>query len=263
MDQWQQRPGSTHFSAAIRSSQSWFGRDSCLVRRGEDRDLVVRGALVASWKEGETAIRNIMLVQLCKEPGLVLEDIAKAFRLTSEAIRLIRRKAEREGILAVMLPAKYGRNPVAPELRQQMEGLFAQGQRVEDVFRKMGGRVARPAVSKYHRLWLVHAKEVSPPVPAQQSLPLAEAALQPRQKCDLMPRSGNRSRVTRQRTCWRNIDVPAPNSVQACSSRIRKARPRGQTRSDPRRQGASVSQRSGQGAPTRRKYFVAMGPTAL
>jgi hypothetical protein len=161
-------------------SQSWFGRDSCLVRRGVRLDLVVRGALVATWNEGETAIRNAMLVQLAKEPNLLLEDIAKAFRLTSEALRLIRRKAEKEGVLAVMLPANYGRRPVAAELRRQMEGLFAQGRSAEDVFRRMGGRVGRSTVSKYYRLWLIHAKEVPAPAPAQQCLPMSEAVLQNR-----------------------------------------------------------------------------------
>jgi hypothetical protein len=35
-----------------------------------------------------------LLVQMAKEPHVVLEDLARAFELSSEAVRLIRRKAE-------------------------------------------------------------------------------------------------------------------------------------------------------------------------
>ena len=77
--------------------QVWFSRDACIVRRGTRRELVFHGTLAASWEEGETAIRNALLVQLAQEPRIVLEDLARAFGLSSEAVRLIRRKAEAEG----------------------------------------------------------------------------------------------------------------------------------------------------------------------
>ena len=155
--------------------QVWFSRDACIVRRGTRRELVFHGTLAASWEEGETAIRNALLVQLAQEPRIVLEDLARAFGLSSEAVRLIRRKAEAEGLLAVMLPAPRKSTATAPELRERMEKLFAQGKRVEDVFRALSGRVSRATVSKYRRLWRAHPPmpEAEPEESRQRPLPLS------------------------------------------------------------------------------------------
>ena len=153
-------------------SQAWFCRDGCLVREGEHVSLVMHGTRVASWEESETAIRNALLIHLAEEPRIVLEDLAKAFRLSSEAIRKIRRKAEKEGLLAVMLPSRSGRAPLAPELRVRMESLFEQGESNEEVRKALDGKVAASTVSKYRQLWATRPPEDVPQEPTQQSLPL-------------------------------------------------------------------------------------------
>lgn len=150
--------------------QVWITRDTCLVRDGEWRRLVFHGTQAAAWRESETAIRNALLVQLAAEPKVILEDLAKAFELSSEAVRLIRRKAEQEGILAVMLPQPRGRAPLAPELRERMEKLFAQGLKSEQVFEKLSQKVSRATISKYRSLWEARQQQPTQTERCQQSL---------------------------------------------------------------------------------------------
>jgi hypothetical protein len=159
-------------------TQEWFCRDGCLVRRDGRIHLVMHGTQVASWDEGETAIRNALLVQLAEEPRIILEDLAKAFRLSSEAVRIIRRKAEREGLLAVMLPSHPGRAPLAPELRARMERLFEEGKRNEEVRAALGGKIASSTVSKYRQLWAARLPETPSLELSQQPLPLSSVAEQ-------------------------------------------------------------------------------------
>lgn len=162
----------------VSATQVWLNRDTCLVRDGESRRLVFHGTQAASWREGETAIRNALLVQLAEEPRIILEDLAKAFGLSSEAVRLIRRKAEREGVLAVMLPSHPGRAPLASEVRVRMEKLFEEGKCNEEVRAALGGKIASSTVSKYRRLWKARVQETPPPEPTQQPLPLPPVAEQ-------------------------------------------------------------------------------------
>ena len=158
------------FSSVDSPTQVWLNRDTCIVRDGEWRKIVFHGTQAASWREGETAIRNALLVQMAQEPRIVLEDLARAFGLSSEAVRLIRRKAEAEGLLAVMLPAPRDRHATAPEVVARMERLFAQGKGVEDVFKALRGKVARSTVSKYRAQWAARTPESAPKDPEQQGL---------------------------------------------------------------------------------------------
>jgi hypothetical protein len=163
------------FDALESPTHFWVNRDVCIVRDGDWRRLFFHGTQAASWREGETAIRNALLVQLAQEPRIILEDLAKAFELTSEAVRLIRRKAEAEGLLAVMLPAKRKSTAVAPELRDRMENLFSKGKNVDQVFKTLGKKVARSTISKYRARWAGRA-ERAPKEPEQRSLALATAS---------------------------------------------------------------------------------------
>jgi hypothetical protein len=161
-------------------SHVWFSRDLCIVRRGEWRELMLHGTRAASWRVGETAIRNALLVELAQDPRIVLEDLAKAFELSSEAVRLIRRRAEAHGVLAVMLPAPRRRDATAPELREQMEKLFAQGKGVGDVLEALAGKVSKSTVRKYRLLWeALPARKVLAAEPQQQALPSEPAESAP------------------------------------------------------------------------------------
>jgi hypothetical protein len=127
----------------------WINRDTCVVRDGEWRRIVFHGTQAAAWRVGQTGIRNALLVQMAEEPHVILEDLARAFELSSEAVRLIRRKAQTEGLLAVMLPTQRDTGATAPEVVERMEKPFEQGKGVEEVLKALKGKVKRTTVSKY------------------------------------------------------------------------------------------------------------------
>jgi hypothetical protein len=166
------------FAANEKPTHIWVNRDTCVVRDGEWRRIVFHGTQAAVWRVGETAIRNALLVQMAKEPRVVLEDLARAFELTSEAVRLIRRKAETEGLLAVMLPTPRDAGATAREVVEWMEKLFEQGKGVEEVLKALKGKVKRTTVSKYRKQWSARC-QASPAMQQQQSLALPTVTVTP------------------------------------------------------------------------------------
>lgn len=160
------------FTANESPMHVWVNRNTCVVRDGEWRRIVFHGTQAAAWRVGQTAIRNALLVQMANEPHVVLEDLARAFELSSEAVRLIRRKAESEGLLAVMLPTPRDTGAIAPEVVERMEKLFEQGKTGAEIIKALGGRVSQGTVSKYRRRWKARKPQAAEPEPQQQSLTL-------------------------------------------------------------------------------------------
>jgi hypothetical protein len=147
------------------------------VREGTVERVVVGGAVLGAWHQGETAMRNVVLVHLSLDPRIVLEDLAKAFfGLSSEMVRRIRRRANAEGVLAVMREAKGGRPGISPQLRQRMEASFGEGRTIDEVRRQLGGKVSRSIVGRVHKAWKdAAASRVPIAEPEQQMLPAIEA----------------------------------------------------------------------------------------
>jgi len=123
------------------------------------------------------AMRNALMVQLAQDPTVIFEDLARAFEVSSETLRLQRRLFEQSGLAAVMKraePHHEGGQPVIPALRRQMERLFSQGKTTGETVAALAGRITRPTVTKYRRLW--KEKQAKLPKAAQQTdLPLQAA----------------------------------------------------------------------------------------
>lgn len=147
------------FPAMARSEnpgQVWFSRSGCVVRRDGRVEVFVDGSLLASYEECETGIRNVLLVMLAKKEAVVLEKLAEAFGISSEALRLIRRTHESEGLDAVVRRMRGGnfRKPkVTKALRRQMEALFVQGLSVSEVHLRVQGKVSRGTVGNVRKRW--------------------------------------------------------------------------------------------------------------
>ena len=89
----------------------WFSRNGCVVWRADGtKSVLVGGTLIGGYSKGDTASRNLLQVMLAKEE-VVLEDLAHAFGLTSEAVRLIRRAFEEGGYAAVVKRKRGGQGP--------------------------------------------------------------------------------------------------------------------------------------------------------
>jgi hypothetical protein len=153
----------------------WFAKYGCVVREGERRTVVIAKQRVGSWEPGERRIRNALMVQFAADPTIIFEELARAFEVSSETLRVQRRLFEAKGLGAVLAqpePHHKGGRPIEPALRRQMERLFAQGKSVGDVAVALAGQVKYGTVEKYRRLW--KQKQAKLPRPAQQRcLPLA------------------------------------------------------------------------------------------
>jgi hypothetical protein len=68
-------------------THSWLSRNGCVEREGDEERVVVAGAVLGAWHRGETAMRNPVLLYLSHDRQIVLEDLAKAFGLSSEMVR--------------------------------------------------------------------------------------------------------------------------------------------------------------------------------
>ena len=148
----------------------WFSREACVVREGDRRSVVIAGQRVASWEPGERALRNALMVKLAEDPLIVLEELARAFEVSSETLRLQRRLYEDEGLEAVLKrgePHHKGGRPLAPALRQKMARLFSQGRTNAEVQAALKNRVHRSTVDKHRKLW--EEKQAGAPKPAQQT----------------------------------------------------------------------------------------------
>ena len=165
----------------------WFSADGCVVRSGEQVTVVVADNIVGTWVRGETEIRNALLVQLAEGRRINLGGLAKAFGLSSETARVIRRKYEAHGLLAVMTPAVQERHPLAPQVVRRMEKLFAQGKTGVDIVRALRGKASRSCVSKYRQRWQREQAGRGPQSePTQAMLPISEGA----SASEVAPRDG-------------------------------------------------------------------------
>ena len=159
----------------------WFAKYGCVVREGEKRAVVIANQRVGSWEPGEQRIRNALMVQLAADPTIVFEDLAKAFEVSSETLRLQRRLFEEEGLSGVFArpePHHKGGRAIEPALRRQMERWFKQGKSTSEVAAALAGQAKYGTVEKYRRLW--KQKQAKLPKRAQQTaLPLGPTAPSP------------------------------------------------------------------------------------
>jgi len=169
----------------------WFARGSCVVREGDVRRVVIGGKQVGSWEPGERGIRNVLMVKLAEDPSAVFEELARAFDVSPETLRLQRRLYEAEGLEAVLKRGEAhhkGGKPLARAVRRRMEELFAEGKTSTEVEAALEGRARYAAIARYRKRW--EEKRARRGRPAQQtklpleaapvaSLPEAASAAQP------------------------------------------------------------------------------------
>lgn len=131
----------------------FYGSGSgCVVERGEEREVYLGGVLLGSWRVGETATRNVLLVTLTADPRIRMGKVAAAFGLSEERVRQIRRQHEQHGLSAIVGENKGGLpRKRTPELEAQLEKLFDQGFTIEEATRRLRGRVSQALVGRVHR----------------------------------------------------------------------------------------------------------------
>jgi len=147
-------------------AQSWFSRNGYVLRSGGRIEVLVGESLIASFEEGDTGSRNVVLVLLAQDPKVCFEDLAAAFGISSETLRLIRRQYEAEGLEAVIARSRGGsESKVSPAMRRKMEALFAKGKTIAEVHQRFATQVSRATVGNVRKTWSAGV----PPAPTQRA----------------------------------------------------------------------------------------------
>ena len=79
----------------------WFTSSSCVVHHGDYAEVFVGGMLVGRYGPKDIWMRNILLVGLAEDPKIKRGKLARAFGLTPERLRQLRRIVEEQGIQAL------------------------------------------------------------------------------------------------------------------------------------------------------------------
>ena len=162
----------------------WFSGGGCVVEYEDAVEVSVGGVLVGRYARGDRGARNAILVGLAADPRVHLGQLALAFGLSEEQLRLIRRRYERDGLRAVVAPprGRRSRSKITPALRRRLYQLFHQGKSVSEAHAVVGTKwsVGRATVGVARKEWAANSAAGQPSgeaaKPAQPALPLEGAA---------------------------------------------------------------------------------------
>jgi hypothetical protein len=146
-------------------SIQWFGAGACVVRRDGTARVFIGGTQVGSFSDRDSAQRNTMLVGLAGDSKVHLGQLAKAFGVTSETLRLLRRLHESQGLQPLLERQRGGRAwKVTQAHHRRLERLFSQGASIDAAHAKVP-TLSRTTVATLRRAW--HQKQLpSEPRPA-------------------------------------------------------------------------------------------------
>ena len=137
------------------------------------REVFVGAALVGQFEKGDAAMRNLLLVAVMHDDAAVLADVARAFGVVPETVRLIRLQYETEGLEAVVTRkhGSHGAWKVTPVLKAKVLRLFAEGLTQKEAWTKLKGALSKGTLNKLHKEWRaapqVSAEAAVKEVPAQ------------------------------------------------------------------------------------------------
>jgi hypothetical protein len=131
----------------------WFSAHGCVLYRDDVVEVYVGGSLIGSFAPRETATRNALVVGLAEDPKAHFGRLAKAFGLTSEGLRLMRRQYEAEGLAAVIARKRGGGvTKLTPTVRRRLERLFEKGVSVKSIVAQER-RVRRGTIYRARAEW--------------------------------------------------------------------------------------------------------------
>ena len=192
-------PSLPGFRSASDSHTYWFSRRGCVVlRESERRDVFIGAALVGQFEKGDSAMRNLLLVTVMHDDSAVVADVARAFGVVPETVRLIRRQYETEGLKAVVTRkhGSHGAWKVTSALKAKVMQLFGEGLTQKEVWTKLKGALSRGTLNKLHKQWRaappLSAEAAVKEVPAQAELSFRpdEPTSQPATVVEPPPASG-------------------------------------------------------------------------
>ena len=135
----------------------WFSIDSSVIYKDDDSiEVIVGGHLAGVFYPRDVYARNLLLIALSKDPTFKKGALARAFKITDERLRQVRRLVEEGGLEAIPRKASGGREPkLKSETRDKVLRLFAEGHRPVRVFRNHGKKlgVSYTTIQRLHQSW--------------------------------------------------------------------------------------------------------------
>ena len=154
-------PGTSTITIADMADDSehetrWFSSDGCIVFDGIRRDVYVGRRLIGTFEADDVLGRNLLLVSLSTDTTQHRGRLAKAFGVSRETLRLVRRRYVRGG-LAALVPKKHpGPEPkVTTRVERGLWRMFDKGREPRDVLEKAKERhgIGRSTVYAVHKSW--------------------------------------------------------------------------------------------------------------
>ena len=134
----------------------WFGDASCVIEEKEGvRAVFVGGSLVGRFSRRERCVRNAYLLGFVEDPRIHLGNLARAFGVTTEMIRVLRQVAREQGVEAAILRAPRGRQSGLSEARERkLEKLFDQGLGPTAILKMITFDVSLRSIERLRTAWL-------------------------------------------------------------------------------------------------------------
>lgn len=135
-------------------SVRYFAKDCCVDYRDTPVAVYVGGNLIGTFTDEQRVERDVLIVVVCREPRVRMNRVAEAFRVSTEMIRLVRRKHERGGIESIAKGHRRGRpRQQTKQLEERLFALFDTGASVSKAHKLVGEQVSRSVVGRARKKW--------------------------------------------------------------------------------------------------------------
>jgi hypothetical protein len=135
----------------------WFSGRGCVVVRPDRLEVFVGGSLIGVVEEGDRPSRDVLLVCLSAAGDVRVGRLARAFDVSIETLRQLRRTCESAGLAAVVSRRGPGaKTKMTPTLRARLEKLFDAGNSINTAHQAVSkkNQISRALVGIVHRQWV-------------------------------------------------------------------------------------------------------------
>lgn len=153
----------------------WFSANGCVEYRGDERYVFVGGKLIGHFSSKDSYRRALIVLGLDEDITLRKGKLARAFGITDEYLRRIRKRVSDDGLRALPKKGRGGKSPkVEGVARNRVFALFEQGATIKEAWRAEGERrgVSYQAFWRMHKDWAAKGGEAPAVESVQQILPL-------------------------------------------------------------------------------------------
>ncbi len=188
--------------------------------------MYVGGNLIGTYTNAQPVERDLLIVVVCREPGVRKKRVAEAFRVSKEALRRVFLKHREGGLQRVAQGHRRGRPRLhTPELEQELFALFEQGMSIRDAHKQLKQKVSLALVAGVRKKWgkqqleaagSASSNEEEERVGDQLSAPTASKAAPAAEQNEELPVEQNEELPVEQ-----NEELPAePSSVIAKGAKV-------------------------------------------